>query len=158
MGGVRGPAGLRRIVLPHYSMGDLRDLLAWEHQGAAADDDAFDDVVDLCRRHFNANVADFGQVQCDMSVVPPFARRILTTCREIPYGQTRSYTQLALMANEDGKQRAAAQALGANPIPLIIPCHRVCAAGGGLGGFSAPGGVDLKKRMIELEKATSGKG
>jgi len=157
MGGVRGEAGLRRIVLPHYAMGDLRDLLAWEHQGATADDDAFADVAELCRAYFNRQRVEFSEVVCDLSVIGPFARTILTACREIPYGQTRSYTQLALMAGEDGKQRAAAQALGANPIPLIIPCHRVIAAGGGIGGFSAAGGVELKKRMLELERDVAGR-
>ena len=158
MGGVRGADGLRRIILPHYAMGDLRDLLAWEHQGAAVDDDAFADVADLCRAYFNRSAADFGDLPCDLSTVGPFARRILTTCRAIPYGQTRTYTQLALMAKEDGKQRAAAQALGANPIPLVIPCHRVVAAGGGLGGFTAAGGVDLKKRLLDLERSVAAGG
>lgn len=156
MGGVLGPKGLRRIILPHYAMGDLRDLLAWEHQGAAADDGAFESVAGLCREYFNGGRPDFRAVDCDLSVVGPFARVILSTCREIPFGQTRSYTQLALMAGEDGKQRAAAQALGANPIPLVIPCHRVTAAGGGLGGFSAAGGTDLKKRMLDFERSGGG--
>ncbi|MFW6153993.1 MAG: methylated-DNA--[protein]-cysteine S-methyltransferase [Planctomycetota bacterium] len=158
MGGVRGPDGLRRIVLPHYAMSDLRDLLAWEHQGAAVDDDAFEDVADLCRAYFNRQTVDFGEVPCDLSTVGPFARRILAACRTIPYGQTRTYTQLALMAHEDSKQRAAAQALGANPLPLIIPCHRVVAAGGGLGGFTAAGGVELKKRLLDLERSVAESG
>ena len=158
MGGVRGPDGLRRIILPHYAMDDLRALLAWEHAGAAADDAAFEDVAALCRAYFNRQAVDFADVPCDLSAVGPFARRILQTCRTIPYGQTRTYTQLALMAKEDGKQRAAAQALGANPVPLVIPCHRVVAAGGGLGGFTAEGGADLKKRLLDLERAVAGSG
>ncbi len=153
MGGVRGPDGLRQIILPHYTLGDLRELLAWEHTGATADDDVFADVADLCRAYFNRRAVDFGEVACDLSTVGPFARRILAACRAIPYGQRQTYTQLARMAGEDGKQRAAAQALGANPLPLIIPCHRVVAAGGGLGGFSAAGGVDLKRRLLDLERA-----
>ena len=152
MGGVRGPAGLRGIVLPHYAPQDLRDLLMWEHPGAREDLHAFAELADMCCDYFNGKLADFSSVACDLSTEGPFARRVLTACRQIPYGQTRTYTALAQMAGEHGKARPVAQALGKNPLALIIPCHRVVAAGG-LGGFSAPGGPDLKARMIELERA-----
>jgi len=152
MGGVCGPAGLRRIMLPHYRPKDLRDVLAWEHPGAATDDDAFADVAALCRDYFNRKAPDFAPVACDLSTVGPFARRILAACRQIAHGERLTYAALAAAAGEPGKARPAAQALGKNPIPLIIPCHRVVAAGGKLGGFSAPGGVDQKARMLELER------
>ena len=151
MGFVRGTKGLRRVVLPHYSPRDLSDLLAWEHPGASVDDEAFAELAALCRAYFNGEPVDFGPVRCDLAAVGPFARRILTACRRIGYGRTRTYSQLARMADEEGKARAAARALGSNPVPLVVPCHRVVAAGGGLGGFSAAGGVELKRRMIELE-------
>ena len=155
MGFVRGENGLRRIVLPHYSPQDLRDLLAWEHPGATVDDEAFAELAAECRAYFNGEPVAFGTVQCDLSTVGPFARKILTSCRQIAYGQTRTYSQLATMAGEQGKARATAQALGRNPLPLVIPCHRVVAAGGRLGGFSAPGGVQIKRKMIELETPRS---
>jgi methylated-DNA-[protein]-cysteine S-methyltransferase len=151
MGGVRGPAGVSAIVLPHYSPNDLRDLLKWEHPGARMDDAAFADLAELCGDYFNGKRVDFSAVVCDLAGQGPFARQILTACRQVPYGQTRTYTQLAAMAGQPDKARHAAQALGKNPVPLIIPCHRVLAAGG-LGGFSAPGGVELKRRMLDLER------
>jgi methylated-DNA-[protein]-cysteine S-methyltransferase len=153
MGGVRGAAGLCRLELPHYSNDDLRALLQWEHPGCRVDDAALDQVAQLCRAYFNGQPADFSAVACDLSAIGPFGRTILNTCRQIGYGQTRSYTQLALMAGQpESKARPAAQTLGRNPVPLVIPCHRVLAAGGGLGGFSAPGGIDLKRRMLDLER------
>jgi methylated-DNA-[protein]-cysteine S-methyltransferase len=153
MGGVRSAAGLCRLELPYYSSDDLGALLQWEHPGSRVDDAALAEAAELCRAYFNGQPVGFSAVACDLSAVGPFGRAILNTCRQIGYGQTRSYTQLALMAGQpESKARAAAQALGRNPIPLVIPCHRVLAAGGGLSGFSAPGGVDLKRRLLELER------
>jgi methylated-DNA-[protein]-cysteine S-methyltransferase len=152
MGAVASETGLRRVILPHYAPNDLRDVLTWEHPGITRDDGAFAPLAELCRQYFNRQPVDFTAVACDLSPLAPFGRRILEQCRHIPYGQFVTYTALAKLAGEDGKQRAAAQALGANPNPRVIPCHRVTAAGGGLGGFSAPGGVELKRRMLDLEK------
>ncbi|NQU75006.1 MAG: methylated-DNA--[protein]-cysteine S-methyltransferase [Planctomycetes bacterium] len=151
MGGVYGPDGLRRIELPHYYPDDLLDLLKWEHPGARIDDAAFAELADLCSDYFNRRAVDFSTVRCDLSGCGPFAQKILTACRKVPYGQTRSYSALAGLAGEPGKARPAAQALGKNPIPLVIPCHRIVLAAGRLGGFSAPGGIQLKSRLIELE-------
>ena len=81
-----------------------------------------------------------------------FARRVLTACRDIRFGQTISYGRLAEMAGKSGAARAVGGALTKNPLPLIIPCHRVACANGKIGGFSAMGGVKLKKRMLELEE------
>jgi len=81
-----------------------------------------------------------------------FARRVLTTCRDIRFGQTVSYGRLAEMAGKAGSARAVGGALAKNPLPLIIPCHRVTYANGKMGGFSATGGVKLKKRMLKLEE------
>jgi len=158
MGGARGPAGIKAVILPHYQPNDLRDLLKWEHTGSRMDDQAFADLAELCAGYFSGRPVDFSYVACDLSGVGPFARQILTACRQVPYGQTRTYTQLAAMAGARDKARPAAQALGKNPVPLVVPCHRIVAAGGGLGGFSAAGGVDLKRRMLELEKQAAGAG
>lgn len=156
MGGVCTTAGLCRIILPHYSPGDLRDLLAWEHPTARVDDAVFEQVAALCRAYFNLQPVDFSEVACDLSSSGPFGRTVLEACRQIPYGQTLSYSALAVKAGETGKQRAVAQALGRNAIPLVIPCHRVLAAGGRLGGYSSPGGPDQKARLLELEKRVAG--
>jgi len=80
-----------------------------------------------------------------------FTRRVLTACRSIEFGRTVSYGRLAEMAGKPGSARAVGGVLAQNPLPLIIPCHRVICANGSLGGFSAMGGVRLKKRLLELE-------
>ena len=81
-----------------------------------------------------------------------FARRVLTACRGIEFGQTVSYGRLAEMAGKSGAARAVGGALAKNPLPLIIPCHRVICANGKIGGFFAAGGITLKKRLIQLEQ------
>jgi len=81
-----------------------------------------------------------------------FGISVLTTCKAIEFGQTITYGQLAKKSDRPNASRAVGSALAKNPLPLIIPCHRVIRSDGGLGGFSAPGGVKLKKRMLELER------
>ena len=78
--------------------------------------------------------------------------KVLAACRKIPYGQTRSYGSLAQEIDAPDAARAVAAALGKNPIPLVVPCHRVTYSDGRPGGFSAAGGVALKLRMLALEK------
>lgn len=84
-----------------------------------------------------------------------FAGLVLTACRDIKFGQTVSYGRLAEMAGKSGAARAVGGALAKNPLPLIIPCHRVICSNGSLGGFSAMGGVTLKERMLQLERQSS---
>ena len=84
-----------------------------------------------------------------------FSISVLTTCREIEIGQTITYGQLAKKAGRPNASRAVGSTLAKNPLPLIIPCHRIIRSDGKMGGFSAPGGITLKKKMLELEgKAT----
>ena len=82
----------------------------------------------------------------------PFGRRVLRACRNVRYGKTISYGGLAKKAGRPVAARAVGNVLARNPLPLIIPCHRVICADGGLGGFSAAGGLKVKKRLLELEK------
>lgn len=81
-----------------------------------------------------------------------FVRCVLTACRDIRYGQTISYSQLAERIGRAAAVRAIGNALAKNPLPLIIPCHRVVYANGGIGGFSAMGGVDLKEKLLGHEQ------
>jgi methylated-DNA-[protein]-cysteine S-methyltransferase len=82
----------------------------------------------------------------------PFTRKVLGACMKIPAGKTVSYSQLAGMINKPRASRAVGSALARNPIPLIIPCHRVIHSDGSLGSFSAIGGTDTKKKLLALEK------
>jgi methylated-DNA-[protein]-cysteine S-methyltransferase len=73
--------------------------------------------------------------------------------RALDYGETMTYGGLAEATGRPGMAREVGQAMGSNPVPIIVPCHRVLAAGGKMGGFSAPGGVFAKRRLLDLERA-----
>ncbi|MBC8469338.1 MAG: methylated-DNA--[protein]-cysteine S-methyltransferase [Planctomycetes bacterium] len=81
-----------------------------------------------------------------------FGTSVLTACREIEIGQTITYGKLAKKAGRTNASRAVGSTLAKNPLPLIIPCHRIIRSDGKMGGFSAPGGIILKKKMLELER------
>jgi len=155
MGAVAG-RGLRRVVLPHYQMKDLVDLLRWEDAGALRDRRPFEKLIDLTCEYFNGRRADFSEISCELPPEGTFTGKLLRACRSIPYGQTQSYGQLAGRIGRGGSARAVAAALGRNPIPLVIPCHRVIYSDGRTGGFSALGGVKLKERMLAMERRRQG--
>lgn len=98
---------------------------------------------------------DLSDVPLDMSGLPPFRRRIYELARAVPPGQTVTYGELARRAGAPGTARAVGQALGRNPFAIVVPCHRVVAANGRTGGFSANGGVATKVKMLELERAAA---
>jgi methylated-DNA-[protein]-cysteine S-methyltransferase len=89
-------------------------------------------------------------VPLDFSYVrTPFGRRILQACATIPFGEVSSYRAMATQAGSAGAVRAAGNALGANPIPIVVPCHRVLRTGGGMGGYT--GGVERKQALLRIE-------
>ena len=94
---------------------------------------------------------DFDDVPVDSGTTTAFRHRVLDCCRRIPYGETLTYQQLATLAGSPAAARAVGNSMAANRIPLVIPCHRVLATGGRLGGFSAPGGTGMKQRLLALE-------
>jgi len=94
---------------------------------------------------------DLSSVTLDMDGVPPFHRRVYEAARTIPRGKTLAYGDIAARLGARGAARAVGQALGQNPFPIVVPCHRVLAAGGKLGGFSAHGGTATKLRMLAIE-------
>jgi methylated-DNA-[protein]-cysteine S-methyltransferase len=96
---------------------------------------------------------DLADIPLDWTGVPRFERRVYEEARRIPPGRTATYGEIAAALGEPGDARAVGRALGRNPYPLIVPCHRVLAAGGGYGGFSAPGGVTTKLRLLDIERA-----
>jgi methylated-DNA-[protein]-cysteine S-methyltransferase len=96
---------------------------------------------------------DLSTISVDLSALPEFERSVLVETRGIPCGETRSYGELASVLGSAGAARAVGRALGRNPIPIVIPCHRVLAAAGRSGGFSAPGGVTTKMKLLQIERA-----
>lgn len=96
---------------------------------------------------------DLADVQLELETVPEFHRAVYALAREIRPGRTTTYGELAArLGAGPGAARAVGQALGRNPWPIVVPCHRIVAASGGTGGFSAPGGVDTKLRLLEIER------
>ncbi len=95
--------------------------------------------------------SDLSFVRLDMDALPPFHRRIYEAARAIPWGVSTTYGDLAKVAGATGAARAVGQALARNPFALIVPCHRVVAAGSRIGGFSAHGGITMKLRLLAIE-------
>jgi methylated-DNA-[protein]-cysteine S-methyltransferase len=110
---------------------------------------ALDRIVAL----FDGEPCDLSVLPLDMDGVPPFHRRVYEITRRIPPGATSSYGEIAARLGAPRAARAVGQALGQNPFPIVVPCHRVLAAGGKTGGFSAHGGVATKLRMLAIEGA-----
>jgi len=108
------------------------------------------DVVAQLRAYFAGRRRRF-DVPVDLSHVTPFVRRVLTATMEVPAGNLVSYGDIARRIGQPRGSRAVGQALGRNPIPIVIPCHRVVASGGGIGGYG--GGLAMKKRLLRLEGA-----
>lgn len=98
---------------------------------------------------------DLRPLPLDLRCVPPFHRRVYDVARSIPRGQTRTYAAVARAAGSPAATRAVGQAMAQNPLPIIVPCHRVLGAGRSLGGFSAPGGLDTKARLLVIEGGAS---
>ncbi len=96
---------------------------------------------------------DLADVRVDLRGAPEFHRRVYEVTRSIPPGGTRTYGEVAARLGMPGAAQAVGQALGRNPVPIVVPCHRVLAAGGTMHGFSAPGGIETKRRMLVIEGA-----
>lgn len=126
-------------------------------RGAMFDRSLRPDVVDSLRRYFDGEEdVEFSSV--DTPAGPPFFRRCWMACRTIPRGSTWTYAQLAAAADNPSGARAAGQAMRSNPLPVIVPCHRVIATGGGLHGFGgtcdgSSRQLDLKAGLLRLEGA-----
>jgi methylated-DNA-[protein]-cysteine S-methyltransferase len=95
-------------------------------------------------------------VRVDLAWTTGFQRQVFAACRRIAYGQTATYAHIADRIGHPGAARAVGNCMAANRCPLIVPCHRIVGSAGRLGGYSAPGGIRLKQRILELEGAAVG--
>jgi methylated-DNA-[protein]-cysteine S-methyltransferase len=147
-------------ALPEASEAGLRASLNRRFPGSAeADPPPFvRAAVEAVVRLLSGMAEDFREVGLDTGDLPAFDRSVLEETRRIPCGETRTYGEIASAVESPGAARAVGRALGRNPIPIIIPCHRVLAASGRSGGFSAPGGASTKLRILEIEGARRGSG
>jgi methylated-DNA-[protein]-cysteine S-methyltransferase len=150
-----GEHGITHAWLPERDGAALRGRIlrrlpdAREEAPAGAIREAVDGIVGL----LGGSSADLSSIPLDLDGIPDFHRRVYEIAQTIPAGETLSYGEIAARLGDPSQARAVGAALGANPIPIVIPCHRVLAANGRTGGFSAPGGVSTKLKLLEIEGA-----
>ena len=155
---VWGERGIAGVQLPEEHESDTRARLrrrfpdAAEAKPADAARRAIEGIVALLR----GEASDLDALALDMAQVPEFHRRVYEVARKIPPGATLTYGEIARRLDAPGSARAVGQALGRNPFAIVVPCHRVLAAGGKPGGFSANGGAATKLRMLAIEGARIG--
>lgn len=111
--------------------------------------EARDRILDL----LSSGTGDLSPIRLDTTGIGDFERRLYAALRAVPPGQVVSYGELAQRLGEPGAAQAVGQAMGKNPWPIVVPCHRVVGSNGKLGGFSAPGGTKTKLRILEIEGA-----
>jgi methylated-DNA-[protein]-cysteine S-methyltransferase len=143
------PRGLVRVGLPNQNadelLGELAERVSPRVLEAPAPLDRARRQLDL---YFEGRLTEF-ELPLDWSLSKDFRRRVLHSIARIPYGETRSYTEMARSAGNERAVRAAGSACGSNPIPLVVPCHRVLRSSGGLGGYG--GGLPMKEGLLRLE-------
>lgn len=152
---VWGCRGVRGLQLPEASDGQLLARVRSRHPllrevTPDAEAAAWVAAVESLLRGERRNLRE---IPLDLEGAPPFNRQVYEAARRIDPGETRTYGEIAAELGDPGFARAVGQALGQNPIAIIVPCHRVLAAGGRMGGFSAHGGVSTKRRLLEIEGA-----
>ncbi|MHB8926503.1 MAG: methylated-DNA--[protein]-cysteine S-methyltransferase [Bacillota bacterium] len=145
---VRSGRGLRYLTLPRKGRREAVDEVRRLYPTATEDPGAFGDLVADLRRYFAGERVDLSRQATDLEVTV-FQRRVLEACADIPYGSTNTYAELAATVGRPGAARAVGQVMAANPVPLVLPCHRVLATGGGLGGFG--GGLPMKRWLLDME-------
>ena len=145
------PRGLVRITFPVETPETVLEQLAESVSPRILESPAkLDDVRRELDRYFEGELHDF-DVPLDWQLTRGFYRKVLRATARIPYGQTRSYSEMAKRAGSPRAVRATGSALGSNPLPIVVPCHRVLRSGGALGGYG--GGLDTKQALLELEGA-----
>jgi methylated-DNA-[protein]-cysteine S-methyltransferase len=150
------PRGLVKLGLPNYDAEEtLEDLAARISPRLLEAPARLDEVRRQLDDYFEGNLHEF-DLPLDWQLSKDFRRRALRAIHRIPYGKTRSYTQIARSAGNERAVRAAGTACGANPIPIVVPCHRVLRSGGALGGYG--GGLPMKEALLEMEGVLSERG
>jgi len=153
MGAVRTEKGLRFLTLPQPSRKAALAALGGLLAGAVEDAAAFGDLPSLLQRYFHGEPVSFSS-EIDFGNATSFQRDVWIATKAIPYSETRSYSWIAKQTGRPRACRAVGNALAKNPLPIVVPCHRVIAGDGGLGGFG--GGLEMKRRLLSLEAVSVG--
>ncbi len=154
---------VERLVMGHHSVADVRQSVAdlnrlepvhsAEHIGEA---NWFPELRERLQAYFQGAVIDFRDVKLNLPRLTTFQARVIRELRKTGYGKQITYGELAAKAGAPRAARAVGTVMSSNRIPIIIPCHRVIASGGKLGGFSAPQGTSLKQHLLTLESPAIG--
>ncbi|MFZ4288894.1 methylated-DNA--[protein]-cysteine S-methyltransferase [Variovorax sp. HJSM1_2] len=155
-----GTSGLCAVQLPEVNPARALERIHSRAPGSveATPPAAVQQAMDRIAALLGGEMDDLLDIALDMHGISPFYQRVYALARQIPPGQTTSYGAMAEALQSPGSARAIGQALGFNPFAPVVPCHRVLAANGGAGGFSAAGGLNTKLRMLEIERAVLGQG
>ena len=146
--GVRwNDVGITGVLLPSHRLDEIR---VWDGGGAPG---FVQEAIEGMTAVLAGEHRDLRAIPLDQRKVDAFRREVYAATRDIQSGTTRSYGEVARAIGRPDGARDVGAALAANPTPIIVPCHRVVAANGALTGFSAPGGLATKRRMLELEGA-----
>ena len=140
--------GLRCVTLPGKSGQEVINQLDFDINQAQESRHRFQDTIEQLNAYFDGNEVCFTGSQ-DFSEATGFQQEVWQATKLIPYGETRSYAWVARQINRPNAARAVGNALGSNPMPVIIPCHRVISGDGGLGGFT--GGLEMKRFLLGIE-------
>ncbi len=151
-GVVGNDEGLLRTYLPQAGREEIKRQILKAFPTARPEKKPFEAVSKVVLGYFGGKKVDFGGVKVAIDKLRPFAKKVLTSCRGVGFGKVVTYRELAKKIGQPGAARAVGTVMAKNPLPLIIPCHRVIRSDGKLGGFSAPGGIKTKKRLIDLER------
>ncbi|WP_395444808.1 methylated-DNA--[protein]-cysteine S-methyltransferase [Caulobacter sp. UC70_42] len=150
-----GDRGLIGLQLPESSPGAAWAKLRKRFPDAVEDEPTaeIEAIIERVRGLLAGGRDDLTDIPLDLDGQPAFNLRVYEIARAITPGETSTYGEVAKAMGEPGAARAVGKALGENPWPIVVPCHRVLGASGDLGGFSAPGGAETKARLLTLEKA-----
>lgn len=148
--------GVARLQLPGMDRADLLKRINRDGARPGRPTRAIEAVINCIEDYAEGQAVDFSQIVVDLAGVSTFNRRAYGLLSAIGWGETTTYGALARQLGDVTLSRAVGAAMGANPVPLIIPCHRVLASDGRPGGFSAPGGAESKVRMLALEGVAVG--
>ncbi|MDZ4658862.1 MAG: methylated-DNA--[protein]-cysteine S-methyltransferase [Bythopirellula sp.] len=111
-----------------------------------------DRLIESLTRFADGEAVEFDDVVVSLDGMTEFQTQVIAACRAIPWGETVSYGELAAQVGHPGAARAVGTVMSKNRVPLVVPCHRVLASGGNLGGYSAPQGLAMKRKLLELER------
>lgn len=151
-GFIASDAGVRHSYLPMPTRAGVRDRIDTDAPDATEDKNLLPQLADDLVRFFAGEAVAFDS-PLDTSDQPDFYQRTWRATRNIDFGETLTYQQLAALAGNPRAARAVGAAMANNPLPPMIPCHRVLRSDGKLGGFSGPGGISMKSDLLEMERA-----